>query len=110
MPILLIEVEIALTGSMNDESQLLIQDVVEAPSKVTVNNATGDETIHNLIDDYPDFKDEVRREAWQDQPSCVVCHTWITSGWFWKLILAVKINNFVLYCQCLYKMSSILQL
>ena len=50
----------SLTGSMNDESQLLIQDVVEAPSKVTVNNATGDETIHNLIDDYAYFKDEVR--------------------------------------------------
>ncbi len=96
----------SLMGSMNDEYQLLIQDVVEAPSKVAVTNAMSDEAIHKQIDDYADFKDEVRggklgktAQLWLSYMD----HIWLVL----KLILAVKINNFVLYCECLYRMSSL---
>ncbi len=109
---LLINVYLAERGKDNvmeflgEQSQLIIQDALETPSKLIVERAMKDDEIHALVVGYAEFKDEVRggklgktAELWLSYMD----HIWLIL----KLIQAVKTNNFVLYCECFYSMSGL---
>ena len=45
----------------SEESQLVMQELLEVPSEQVMNSAMSDNEIHTLVNGYSDFKDDVRR-------------------------------------------------
>ena len=83
-----------------------MQDLLEVPSEQVMNSAMSDNEIHTLVNGYSDFKDDVRRgklgktaQLWLSYMDDI----WLVL----RLIQAVKTNNYALYSESLFRMSSI---
>ena len=90
----------------SEESQLVMQDLLEVPSEQVMNSAMSDNEIHTLVNGYSDFKDDVRRgklgktaQLWLSYMDDI----WLVL----RLIQAVKTNNYALYSESLFRISSI---
>ena len=96
----------SLVDTLTYEPTELIQELLETPSSKSLNDASTNEEIIQLMAEYCVFKQKIRdgqfgktARLWMSY----VDHIWLIL----KLIYAVKTNNFALYCACLYKMSDL---
>ena len=95
------------TGLLDTDLQKsVMRDLIEMPSRTTMDATKEEGNVMSLVQDYMDFKETVRQgdlgktaQLWM----LYIDHIWLILD----VTRAVKYNDYDLYCHCLFKMADI---
>ena len=98
--------EAVVFDTMPEQSKEFLRQVMQAPSRDTMNSVLADTPLKQYIDGFMQFRDEVGEgrlgviaQLWMSYMD----HIWLVLA----LIHAVKHNDFLLYAHCLHHMSDL---